>query len=42
MQMTYTYANNSSRNEMYITYVSVDNIHMIFTMCMCGDNMYGN
>ena len=42
MQMTCTYANNSSRNEMYITYASVDNIHMIMTMCMCGDNMYGN
>ena len=42
MPMTCTYADNSSRNEMYITYASVDNIHMILTMCMCGDNMCGN
>ena len=42
MWMTYTYANNSSRNEMYIPYASVDNIQMILTMYMCGDNMYGN
>ena len=42
MRMTYTYANNSSRNEMYITYASVDNIQMIWTMYVCGDNMYEN
>ena len=28
MQMTSTYVNNSSRNEMYITYAPVDNIQM--------------
>ena len=28
MQMTCTYVNNSSRNETYITYASVDNIEM--------------
>ena len=42
MWMTCTYANNSSRNEMYIIYASVDNIQMILTMCMCGGNMYRN
>ena len=25
----------STQNEMYITYASVDNIHMILTMCLC-------
>ena len=39
MQMTCTYANNSSRNEMYITYASVDNIHMILTMCVCVETI---
>ena len=28
IQMTCTYVNNSSRNEMYITYACVDNIQM--------------
>ena len=28
MRMTSTYVNNSSRNEMYITYAPVDNIQM--------------
>ena len=28
MQMTSTYVNNSSRNEMYIIYAPVDNIQM--------------
>ena len=42
MKMTCTYANNSSRNEMYIIYASVDNIQMISKMCMSGDNMYRN
>ena len=39
MGMTCTYVNNSSRNEMYVTYASVDNMQMTSTMCVFGDNV---
>ena len=39
MQMTFTYTNNSSRDDIYITYASVDNIQMTLTMCTYVDNV---
>ena len=35
MQMTCTYTNNSSRDNMYITYAFLNSIQMTSTICMC-------
>ena len=42
MQMTCTYTDNSSRDDMYITYAFLNSIQMTLTICVCVDNMYRN
>ena len=39
MQMTCTYTDNSSRDDMYITYAFLNSIQMTSTICMCVDNV---
>ena len=40
MTLALSVRKNSSRNEMYITYASVDNIQMTYTVDVCGDNVW--
>ena len=39
MQMTCTYTDNNSKDDMYITYAFLNSIQMTFTICVCVDNM---
>ena len=39
IKMTCTYTDNSSRDDMYITYAFLNSIQMTSTMCMCVDNV---
>ena len=40
MQMTCTYTDNSSRDDMYITYAFLNSIQMTLTICICVDNVW--